>query len=256
MDTLGFSIAADGLVCINHDVNHYAVTAANVGKSPCSVRTKCGHKPMAIHSIYYRPKNSKKSHLKGDNCPFIYAWKKKVSDLYVTKYSLDGMREEFYILLEQMIDSILENDTVNYIVPMPSKHCLSKSLARRISRLLPDAKILDGLFVKRTNNEMIEQIKSSNLSTLDKSRLVRVINMATESGKGFSISDVPIVLREYLDPVKMTQTILPEGTYLLVDDLFATGSTMVNAKNKIYINNNKNIILGAVLFSPYLNKTH
>lgn len=253
---MGFSIAADGLVSINHDVNRYAVTAANIGKSPCVVQTKCSHKPMIIHSVYYRPKNSKSSRLQGDNCPFIYAWKKKIPDLYVTKYSLDGMKEEFYILLGQMVDSILKNNTVNYIVPMPSKHCLSTSLARRISRLIPNAEILNDLFVKRTNDEMIEQIKKSSLNPLDKSKLIHVINRAIESGQGFSISDITVSLREYLDPIKMTEMLLPQGTYLLVDDLFATGSTMINAKNKIYSNNNGNLVLGSVLFSPHLNKIH
>lgn len=250
---MGFSIADDGLVSINHHVNHYAVTVANTGKSPCSVQTKCSQ-PMTIHSIYYRPKNSKSSRLKGDNCPFIYAWKKKVPDLYVTRYSLLGMREEFYVLLDQMINSILEYYTIDFIVPMPSKHCLSSSLAKRISRLIPEAQIFDNLFIKKTNDEMIGQIKCSDLSSLDKSRLEYVINRATESGTGFSISDVPTYLREYLDPVEMTQKALPKGTYLLVDDLFATGSTIINAKDKIIENSNNNIILGAVLFSPHLNK--
>lgn len=250
---MGFSVADDGLVSINHQVNQYAVTAANIGKSPCSVQTKCSQ-PMIIHSIYYRPKNSKSSRLKGDNCPFIYAWKKKVPDLYITRHSLVGMREDFYILLSQMVNKILEFHKVDFIVPMPSKHCLSSSLARRISRLIPEAILFDNLFVKKSNDEMIEQIKCSNLDSLDKSKLIYVINRATESGTGFSISDVPTYLREYLDPVKITQNSLLEGTYLLVDDLFATGSTIINAKEKIIKNSSNNIILGAVLFSPHLNK--
>jgi len=250
---LGFSIAEDGLVSINHQVNQYAVTAANIGKSPCVVETKCSQ-PMIIHSVYYRPKNSKRSRLKGDNCPFIYAWKKKVPDLYITRHSLTGMREDFYTLLDQMVNQILELHKVDYIVPMPSKHCLSSSLARRISRLIPDAILFDNLFVKKSNDEMIEQIQCSDLESLDKSRLIYVINRATESGTSFSISDVPTYLREYLDPVEITQNSLPEGTYLLVDDLFATGSTVINAKEKIIINNRNNIVLGAVLFSPHLNK--
>lgn len=250
---MGFSVAEDGLVSINHQVNQYAVTAANIGKSPCSVQTKCSQ-PMMIHSIYYRPKNSKSSRLKGDNCPFIYAWKKKVPDLYITRHSLVGMREDFYILLGQMVNNILESQQVDFIVPMPSKHCLSSSLARRISRLIPEAILFDNLFTKKSNDEMIEQIKCSDLDSLDKSKLIYVINRATESGTGFSISDVPTYLREYLDPVKITQSSLPEGTYLLVDDLFATGSTVINAKEKIIKNNSNNIALGAVLFSPHLNK--
>lgn len=250
---MGFSIADDGLVSINHHVNHYAVTAANTGKSPCSVSTKCSH-PMTIYSIYYRPKNSKSSRLKGDNCPFIYAWKKKVPDLYITKYSLSGMREEFYILLDQMIGNILTEYKIDYIVPMPSKHCLSNSFAKRISRLIPDAKLLDSMFVKKTNSEIIEQIKSSDLSKLDQSRLIHVIDRASESGKGFSISDVPTYLREYLDPVEMREDTLLPGTYLLVDDLFATGSTIINAKDKIIGKSENTVVLGAVLFSPHLNK--
>lgn len=250
---MGFSIGEDGLVSINHQVNHYAVTVANLGKSPCLVQTKCSQ-PITIHSIYYRPKNSKASRLRGDNCPFIYAWKKKVPDLYVTRHSLVGMREEFYILLIQMINQISEHHTVDFIVPMPSKHCLSDSLARRINRYMPNAKLINDLFVKKSNQEMIEQIHYADLSSLDKSKLLHVIEMAIESGKGFSISDVPTSLREYLDPIEMTRETLPEGTYLLVDDLFATGATMLNAKEKILSIDSKNSVLGAVLFSPHLNK--
>jgi hypothetical protein len=250
---LGFSIADDGLVSINHHINHYAITAANIGKSPCSVQTKCVQ-PMTIHSVYYRPKNSKSSRLKGDNCPFIYAWKKKVPDLYITKYSLFGMREEFYVLLDQMVNNILDYNKIDFIVPMPSKHCLANNLARRVSRLIPNAQVFESLFEKKTNDKMIEQIEYSNLNGLDKSRLMYVINRATESKTSFSISDVPTYLREYLDPVEMTQRIVPEGTYLLVDDLFATGSTIINAKEKIIKNSNKSKVLGAVLFSPHLNK--
>lgn len=250
---MGFSIGEDGLVSINHQVNHYAVTAANLGKSPCLVQTKCSQ-PITIYSIYYRPKNSKTSRLRGDNCPFIYAWKKKVPDLYITRYSLVGMKEEFYILLIQMINQITQHYTVDFIVPMPSKHCLSSGLARRIMRCIPNAKLIDDLFVKKSNQEMIEQIQNADLSTLDKSKLIHVIDMAIQSGNGFSISDVPTSLREYLDPIEMTQNNLPEGTYLLVDDLFATGATILSAKEKILNISNKNNVLAAVMFSPHLNK--
>lgn len=78
--------------------------------------------------------------------------------------------------------------------------------------------------------------------------------MANDLGRNFSISDVPTPLRQHLDPLKINASLIENGSYLLVDDLFAVGATLLNAKEKmIGINSNINV-LGAVLFSPYNNR--
>ena len=251
---MGFSIASDGLVSINHETNHFAITTSTIGKSPCITNSKCRKYPIDIHSVYFRPKNPKNAKSEGDNCPFIYAWKRKHPKLYITRYSLKEMRLDFYIILDKLVLNIIKNQSIDFIVPLPSKHGLALNLAIRLQRRLPNSVILFDIFLKKPNSEILEEIYDLDIIHSDKTQLTNAISRANALNRNFSISDIPTNLRGYLDPLKINTALLKNGTYLLVDDLFATGATLLNAKDKL-LNLNSNInVLGSVIFGPYNNR--
>lgn len=251
---MGFSIGSDGLVSIDHQINHFAFTTMQGGKSPCIAKSKCDNFPIKIYSAYYRPKGPRNSKEEGDNCPFIYAWKKKSQKLYMTRDSLRNMREDFYLILDELVDRLSQENQIDFIIPLPSKHCLAKSFSVRLRRRIAGSTLLDNVFVKKSNNEILEEIYDLRINHADKTKLINAISIANALNRGFSISDVPTQLRGYLDPIKINTSVMHDGTYLLVDDLFASGATLLNAKDKILeINSNINV-LGSFMFSPYNNR--
>ena len=63
--------------------------------------------------------------------------------------------------------------------------------------------------------------------------IFQAINAAQKKNCHFSLSEVKTLYRQYVEPLKL-QTLPPGFSILLVDDLFASGKTLIAAKDALY----------------------
>jgi hypothetical protein len=82
-----FVVNSDGLVFVAHDNKSHGDT--RISSNPTSSMTHCKHHPLTVYSIFIRHKNKTNKRDTGDNCPLIYALKrKKILGLAITHLSL------------------------------------------------------------------------------------------------------------------------------------------------------------------------
>lgn len=248
---MGFKIK-NNVVFTDHTIDDFAITEPRHNRSPCFATYK--KEKMDLYSVFYR-KGGKNRGEPGDNCPFLYALKGR-DNLTLDKQSLYSLRSNFYEIIELLHSLIISRyENIDFIVPMPSSHPFSRYLARILQRkIFKDAVVLDKFFLKKANSEIIQDINDLNIPSRDINRLLLPVKQAIEDEVAFSVSQFPVHLRKLIYPLKANVPVIATGTYLLVDDLTATGSTFISAKNVILNNNEKAQVTAVSLFSPTNNR--
>lgn len=250
---MGFRIDQNQVVHLDPSTQEHGDT--RLKSNPTTTKTHCGHRPLTVHSLILRraAKGSKKSN--GDNCPLIYALKRR-DGLSVTYSSVKPMIELFNKLLNK-IKTQIDRDNAHYdvIVPMPSSHKLSLWLAKRFSEITRTPVIENAL--QKVDSDAVEQqllldrYGEQRIPHEARTNIMNAVKHARRYGKPFSISQVATQYRKYLIPVNVRDTELPrDARVLLVDDLFASGRTLIAAKNEIIERYPQVQIEALCLFSP------
>lgn len=247
---MGF-VVDQNIVLVDHSIDDYAVTEARKDRSPCIGFYK--KNSLSTYSIYYRTGQRRGS--LGDNCPFLYALKKR-DDLSTNRKTIRNMRKEFILIVNMIKKMIINNHMkVDYIVPMPSSHPYASHLSKIIKRIaFPNAVIRYDLLVKKENDEMMKEVQELNISGKNISIILSSIRAAAKQNKRFTVSSIETRLRQNISPLKIVGNVKP-GNYLLIDDLIASGSTIISAKEVIQKQENKTDVFALSLFSSLNNRT-
>lgn len=167
----------------------------------------------------------------GDNCPLIYALKRK-EGLYTDLTSIKKLLVSFNIILHKMAE--FEPEGYQLIISMPSAHNISHIVGRRFSRLFHANHVTD-LFRKITVGEAFCQLALADISVIDRSKIEHRIKLQVNEvglGGSFSLKSIPANLRECLPPLMLNA--IPRlqrhpARILIVDDLMASGTTINTA---------------------------
>jgi len=247
---MGF-VVDQNIVLVDHSIDDYAITEARKDKSPCIGFYK--RQNLYTYSIYYRT-GKKKGNL-GDNCPFLYALKKR-DDLFTNRKTIKDMREEFLLIVVMIKHMIINNHVkVDYIVPMPSSHPYAKHLAKIIKRVaFPNAVIKNDLLLKKENEEILKEVQNLNINSKDIHQISSSIRAASKQNKRFTVSSINTALRRHISPLKIVGNVRP-GNYLLIDDLIASGSTIISARKAIQNKERDAEVFALSMFSSLNNRT-
>jgi hypothetical protein len=251
---LGFVVNDNGLVSVDHQIDDFGITTAN--NNPTSAKTHC-EKPMQVHSIFLRHDRNKgkktnvPGKLVGDNCPFIYAVKRKVEHLYVNTETVRDLCKPMNEILDKFIEK--QNDIgvfYDFIIPMPSSHKIAEILANRVTRKL-DVPLGKGFLRKSTSQDVFQQVNNdSDIPHDAKVNIIDAIKKSNTQKIPFSLGDVKTHNRLYIKPVSLAQRLTKCERVLLVDDLFATGRTLITAKEILQATNPNLDVDALCLFSP------
>ncbi|WP_156875444.1 hypothetical protein [Phaeobacter inhibens] len=221
--------------------------------------------PMQVHSVFRRLKASGKNRRNrsakqiGDNCPLIYALKGS-ENLWVSRHSIKQLNTYIPLIISTICDA-LEGD-VDCIVLIPSRHPLAKMLASRLGKAI-GIPVHEHIFRKATFFEASTRVRAllsnkaniigAGVSPDDEKRLRRIVKVGMQQAAApYSAKDIGTSLRQHFDPLKFRGGTSPLGTedrVLFVDDLLATGETLLAAHDLLYVPGEQTSSRAATWFS-------
>lgn len=227
---MGFVVRKSGSVVVDHSTIDFGDT--RIEKNPTSSKTLCRSNPLLVSSVIIRH-GSKRRRVVGDNCPFIYGLKKK-QNLFVGYNAMKTLLPAIDGILGKYASNKNGNNvSFDLIIPMPSSHSISSILARRVQRHFPNSKLFTTAFRKSTSDDIEQQLDQNSFNHGARLNIMNAVNKAKESGEAFSLSDVKMDFRNLIAPLTQEQALPEVNNILIVDDLFASGQTLVTAKNRI-----------------------
>lgn len=250
----------DGEVIVDHAENDHL----NTGTEGNPVESL--FRGLTVHSVFERRRISAKmarnriAKLQGDNCPLIYALK-GLDDLTVSHTSIKRLNDSIPAILDLIGPKVLHE--VDVIVPMPSSSGLALMLARRLLRrmALPNsAQLRTDILIKSTNLQASARAKgltapnNKALPYKDANELKAILRtLHTAFAAPYAAKEVKTKFRKYFDPLQLAQGLTPiaAGTrFLLVDDLMATGETLVAATELLTAGGSCTVQHAVTWFSP------
>lgn len=238
-------------VIVDHDCRDWLITRPE--GNPVIERT--GN--LKIYSVFKRRllsgqrRRDRHQRQLGDNCPLIYALKGK-EGLSTDIASIKKLRESFEVILNRVAE--YEPDGYQLVISMPSAHNISHIVGKRFA-LKFGAQHITNLLRKITVEEAFRLLDRADISIEDtRSIEFRIKTQAKEVGfnGNFSLKGIPPNMREILPP--LTLNVIPKLNFrptriLLVDDLMASGTTLITAANIIAQEYPAAVIHAACLFS-------
>lgn len=227
------------------DLNHNRLLNSSSSSNPTS-KTIDG---LKIFGVFQRLKSSKNSSHPpvGDNAHLLYALKKK-DGLTTGIKEIKKLLPDFY----NIITSIgAASDGFDLIVPMPSSHNISKTLCRVLSKKLGIEAIAD-VFLKITIADAEALLLAAPLKYADRKRIGYRLSHVKKNTTVFSLKDIPVDYRPHFPPLIINPNFAlaePPVKILLVDDLFATGTTLLKARQLLLLAFPNAIIEAVCLFS-------
>lgn len=180
---------------------------------------------MVVYSVFKRNKapGSARGQHGGDNCPLLYALKKK-NGMRTNVNSIKKLVPVFYKIVNSHI-----NHGYDLVVPMPSNHNICKILSDRLVGIY-GCHVAHGLFVKISIQDAESQLDSNATLTAAEKKSIRfkLKGQAKAGAINFSLKDIPTADRHVFDPVKVNKRIIGQkfSKILLVDDLYSSGRTL------------------------------
>lgn len=183
---------------------------------------------LQIKCVYRRTKDGDSAR---DGNPFIYALKRQ-RGFSLSRREIVRFLPSFY----EILDSILKDVSVDYVIPMPSQYGVSKVLARRIARQC-GAVCVEGRLKKRTVKSILRGFDLSRVEKKHKKQVKSQLSKleALPDSAVLSLKKIPTKIRFYFSPVELDMGSGKglSGTVILVDDLLATGTTLSSAKSAL-----------------------
>ena len=244
---MGFVVKKSGSVLVDHSINDFGDT--RVEKNPTSARTLCRTNSLLVSSVIIRHGTSGKQVI-GDNCPFIYGLKNK-KNLFVGFHAMKTLLLAIDGILDKYAcDRINNSVTFDLIIPMPSSHSISNILAKRVHQHFANSELFNTAFRKSDSDDIERQLALKPFSRSARLNIMNAVNKANKSGKAFSLSDVKTSFRKLIAPLTRKQALPEVNNILIVDDLFASGQTLITAKNSIIEQLPNANVEALCLFSP------
>ncbi|AUR00798.1 adenine phosphoribosyltransferase [Phaeobacter inhibens] len=227
------------MVVVDHD-NHDHLRTTKAGNP-----TLTEIDGISVHCVFQRLKNSAKfsqdrsKKTIGDNCPLVYALKGK-DGLRTNVTAIKLLFDDFDHIAQEICAKIHGN--FDCIVPVPSSFPLADCLANRLARRT-GMPVYKSVFRKSKNHEAygpIEPVFSMNPMSFDREDAKQLRNalkrMKKTPNEDYTAKYVGVGVRRHFDPLQIANNNIPAGQRpLLVDDLLATGETLVSAK-KLLLN--------------------
>ncbi|CFQ34406.1 Phosphoribosyl transferase domain [Yersinia bercovieri] len=223
------------LVTVDHSHHNWLITtpAGNPTVEMCN--------GLIIYSIFKRRKASgkqqrnRKQRQLGDNCPIIYAIKGK-EGLTTDVLSIKKLNLSF----KTIVDDIAIKEPLGYqmVISMPSAHNISHIIGKRFAKKFQSIHIKD-ILRKISIAEAFDLLRRADVSVEDsKSLSFRIKKQQTEVGYqgNFSLKGIPIEFRDVLPPLSIHNRLQLEvdpTRILIVDDLLASGTTLLTAETLI-----------------------
>lgn len=204
-----------------------------------------------ISFIYKREKNkTKRKHatvVPGDGNQLISALKKK-KGFRISSRELNKFVPSFSTILSKTV----ARKNYDLIVYIPSRFTIGKVVANRVQRQIPNSRIEHIAFNKSTVEEILNNLQTCNIEQKDKQSVGAASSRLSQLDRKqyFPLSDIDVSIRKYFIPVSNISTNCTGEYILIVDDLYATGTTMSNAIDLVRSINPKATIEGLCLFSP------
>ena len=225
--------------------------------------TKENIEELTVYSLFKRLLASRKSRKKhrnkipGDNCPIIYAIKGK-DNLTTDITSIKKLRESY----EVIVNTFQANEPNGYdlVISMPSSHNISRIIGKRLAKTFTAHHSSDFLR-KLTIDEAYNLLDRADISVEDHKALsFRLRKQRQENGFGgyFSLKGIPVPFRSEFPPLCLNNVGSVQGQpqrILLVDDLLATGTTLLTAHNLVQQMFPQAIIHGTSLISSSAKRT-
>ncbi|MBP2169467.1 hypothetical protein J2125_002659 [Erwinia toletana] len=196
---------------------------------------------LKVYSVFRRQllsgkhRRDRQQRKPGDNCPLIYALKRK-EGLFTDIASIRRLYDSFGFILHNIATQ--EPAGYQHIISMPSAHNISHITGRRFARKFQARHITDFLR-KVTVEEAFMLLDKADIDIENNRRIeFRIKLQAKEVGLNgkFSLKSIPTKFRGILPPLRLnivpTLTFLPTRI-LIVDDLMATGTTLSTAAHII-----------------------
>lgn len=222
-------INVSGAVELDHDTNEYGITCPKKNPTTSTKRIEGGL--FRVHSVFSRKFQGPKDR-KGDNCPFIYAYKGKDQDLSL---GFNCARDVLCATKEIIATFAKSEEDYDFIVPVPSKHLLAQSLSRLVHRELNGSDIIQGLFRKATHEDVLAEVGNLPINPHMRKRIERTSEIDRSNGQEFSIGHVRTELRKFITPLYLDfeANFAAGDRILLIDDLVASGQTLVHARQSL-----------------------
>ncbi|MCL6417882.1 phosphoribosyltransferase [Aestuariirhabdus sp. Z084] len=220
---MGIDISGTREISINESHDHRLVTCPSKNPKISKING------LKISSIYRRTKTGDFAR---DGNPFIYALKQK-SGYSISKHELAKFSPSFYSILEK----VLEDQSADFVVPMPSTHNIATILARRVARNCGGELITD-FMLKQTIGSVLEQFDLSAVHPKHKKEVKAQLATYRKlpPHAQISLKKVPNKIRQYFSPVIINSNyndLGRKGKVILVDDLLSTGTTLSAAKKLV-----------------------
>ncbi|MGA4658211.1 phosphoribosyltransferase family protein [Proteus terrae] len=212
---------------------------------------------LKIYAIFKRQflsgkrRRNRRQRQLGDNCPLIYALKKK-DDLYTNISSIKKLNDSFKVICNKFME--LEPKGYQLIISMPSAHNISHIIAKRLAKKF-NATHLTDILRKITVDNAFQLLDRADVSIEEaKSLSFKIKLQAKEVGLkgGFSLKSIPTEFRNIFPPFVLStpsSSNTEKIRILLVDDLMATGTTLTTARDIIAQQYPNAIIHAICLFS-------
>ncbi|MGO7145471.1 phosphoribosyltransferase [Rhizobium ruizarguesonis] len=171
----------------------------------------------------------------GDNCPFIYAAKKK-DGLRLTYTSLKELHPDF----EAIISHVAASGAIfQYLIPIPSAHRINEFLGTRFRRAVPHVAVIDSLLAKATIASALEAVDALTTSAAALSDIrtlrsaLRRLQKAGPADQLYASKEIKADLRKYVHPLRLLPAVPPNDVQhiMLVDDLISSGTSVLCARD-------------------------
>lgn len=218
---------------IDHSVKEHLITTVHGNPKRYQVQNTTG--TLDVFSIFTRLKQTSQQRRErdsrkiGDNCPLIYALKGK--DQLTTGYQTI---RELLINGRPIVANNFEPLANTILVPIPSSHSIVRHLTQELRTLL-DLSIKDNLLEKASMQSALADLDAAINNNQNYTEKKELINARTRIAKNeaFALKDVPTKYREVIRPIVAGPGIAQSAlqSVVLVDDLVATGTSLISAKN-------------------------
>ena len=189
---------------------------------------------LIVHAVFKRLY----SRQGGDGNPLIYALKgQKGFSISIKECG------KFNKNISKILDLLIQEKEYEVILTMPSSHKIVERFAKKIARRTSNECILlNNIFTKKTFSEVYADLKSIPLTPKNKKEVIALRRSLEKElhrnpNKIFSMKEVDTKDRMFIRPLKINPTHVDKivqikgKSILLVDDLLASGTTLMSANN-------------------------